>query len=109
MSGAGSRHPGFDGDTGSIPFGDLWSSISRRRVAAVDAAMGATVFVQRLSGECRVRKQNKSGAFCWERDLSRGQAKAIVKDALETSDGSIELGEFDDLWPDRSGGYGGEY
>lgn len=49
MSGVGSRHPGYDSDTRSTPFGELWTSISHRRVVAVDAAMGATVSVQCLT------------------------------------------------------------
>lgn len=109
MTGAGSRHPGYDSDTDSIPFGELWTSISHRRVATADAAMGATIYVREVHDGYRIRKVNKSGAFCWERDFSNEQAKAVVKDALETTGGSLTLGDRADIWPADDAGYGGGY
>lgn len=102
MTGA-AAHPAAE--DGKIGLGELIASIRDGRTATCQRSHHS-YHIQGLHGDgYRAICINKSGGFCWCREIDERHARTIVKNTIEGGH-TVSLGKYGDEWPSRFQGGG---
>ena len=91
-------HP--NSQDGKIGLGDLIVSIRDGRTATCQRSQHS-YHIRGLRGDgfdaiCI----NRSGGFCWHREITERHARNIIKNTIEL-DGAVSVGKYADEWPSR--------
>ncbi|WP_435360387.1 hypothetical protein [Haloarchaeobius sp. DFWS5] len=98
----GSSHPGWDPESESIQFADLFASIEKGLVIAVPFGSRPLTAYARSMGRDRydVLLVNEHSALCWRETWPRQKTKRYLQKKIEKAD-TFRLEDYRDLWPSR--------
>ncbi|WP_435359278.1 hypothetical protein [Haloarchaeobius sp. DFWS5] len=99
---SGSSHPGWDPDSESIHFADLFASVERGIVLAVPFGSRPLTAYTRSMGRDQydVLLVNEHSALCWRETWPKQETKRYFEQKVEKAE-SVHLDKYRDLWPSR--------